>query len=210
MKKLIGFAVLFVLANGFLTAGKKEVAVVAIVAVDDQSPSGQGSPLPVTLPSERGKLPTIDEDAKQDSAEERLIIADPQVTSTVGYYGHLSFLIRNDAHLPIGSGRIVLRQYLDIERTKPVEDNAIVYLVNSITGKPNKIMPGQWMQTANGLLRQKVKAFDILAIECFFVLPSDGAASVLDRPRTKKFTHEFKPGEAKSIIAKSFGRAKVE
>ena len=70
-------------------------------------------------------------------------------------------------------------------------------------------MPGQWMQTGNGVLRQKVKAFDILAIECFFVLPTSSTASVLDRPGTIKFTHEFKPGEAKSIIAKSFGRAKV-
>jgi hypothetical protein len=132
-----------------------------------------------------------------------IVIADPQVTALAGrFYGQLSFAIFNQTPQRImKAGRLVLRQYMDDKRTVQASENATVYF--------NEIMPGVWGESSTGLLRQKVKAFDVLAVELYFAEDTP-QASVLDRPRTSRFAHEFQKGEAKAIIAKSYGRAKVE
>lgn len=139
-----------------------------------------------------------------------IVIADPEVSTTgfPGFYGRLSFLILNQTPRRIQGGRLVLRQYLDEERTVQASENLSVDVYCDRPGGLGELARPP-LRSASGLLRQKVKAFDVLAVELYFAEDTP-QASVLDRPRTSRFAHEFQKDEVKAIIAKSHGRAKVE
>lgn len=200
MKRLLCLA--FILVSCTLYAGKKEVAVVATVPVVLQPNSP--NPVPAFLPAQRGQLPTIDDDetAPKEGGIGNVIIADPQRTSR-GSRDSLSLLIGNQTPLQIASGILVVRQYTDVQRANPLEEKLRINF--------NKISPGEWKET--GILPfidSKAKAFDILGIQCNFETGAKPTSIFNTYIPTTGFQHEFKPGEAKSIIAKGTGRAKVE
>lgn len=139
-----------------------------------------------------------------------IIIADPQVSTTgfPDHYGRLSFLILNHTPHRLQGGRLVLRQYVDDKRMVQAPENLTVDIYGDGPGSLGELARPP-LRSASGLLRWKVKAFDVLAAEIRFE-ERNPQASVLDPPQTFRFTHEFQKGEAKAIVAKAFGRAKVE
>lgn len=187
-------AVLALLGTSLGHAAEKAPLVVATIEFTDQDLwsqnrlSGPGSPASSDPLLEEGR-------------QRRLIIADPQLSRVPVpvFHGILSFLVRNDTPWEIVSGRLLMRGYLDEKANVTKSDPVTVHF---------KVPPGSWAQ-ASVNLREKLMAFDLLVVECFFADASRWIPSQFSVP-TLRFVHRFEPRDAKRIITRSYGKAKVE